>query len=403
MLRWHNRITFTRSDSEFVNTSLPVFLDYNSTTPVDPQVLQVMLPYLKEHFGNAASKTHAYGWMADEAIEMAREQAAALIGAEKQEIIFTSGSTESINMALKGMMEMHGKQKNHFITCKTEHRAVLDTCAWLEQQGMEITYLNVNSEGLMDMQQLNDSMKSNTLMVCLLFANNETGVVHPVGEIGKLCRERGIYFFTDATQAAGKLRIDVNEQGIDLLCISSHKIYGPKGAGLLFMRRRNPRITLAPLIHGGGHEKGLRSGTVNVPAIAGFGKACERAASQWFEDAQHTSLLRTKLEQALTENGMAFINGSIKMRLPNTTNLCFKNRSSAEFIKQFPQLAVATGSACTSAENKPSHVLSAMGLTDKESQSSIRFSIGRFTKVEEIELAISLIKNRLNEKTGGRN
>ncbi len=380
-----------------MNTGLPVFLDYNSTTPVDTRVLEAMLPFFKEHYGNAASKTHAYGWIADEAVEIAREQAALLIGAEKQEIIFTSGSTESFNLALKGMVEMHGREKNHLITCKTEHKAVLDTCTWLEKQGMGITYLNVNREGLIDLQQLSDAIKEKTLMVCIMFANNETGVIQPVDEIGKICREKGIYFFTDATQAAGKVRIDVDEQSIDLLCISSHKIYGPKGAGLLYVRRKNPRVTLAPLIHGGGHEKGLRSGTVNVPAVAGFGKACELAASSWFEDAQQSSTLRTKLEQALTENGMAFINGSTRTRLPNTANLCFKNVSSAEFIKLFPQLAVATGSACTSAENKPSHVLRAMGLTDKESQSSIRFSIGRFTKEEEIEFTINLIKSRLKD------
>lgn len=384
-----------------MNTGLPVFLDYNSTTPVDSRVLEVMLPYFKEHFGNAASKTHAYGWIADEAVEIAREQAAALIGAKKQEIIFTSGSTESINLALKGMAEVYGREKNHLITCKTEHKAVLDTCAWLEKHGVEITYLDVTREGLIDLPQLKNSIRENTLMVTVMFANNETGVIQPVNEIGKICREKGVYFFTDATQAAGKVRIEVNEQNIDLLSISSHKIYGPKGAGLLYVRRKNPRVTLAPLIHGGGHEKSLRSGTVNVPAVAGFGKACELAASSWFEDAQQNSTLRTKLEQALTENGMAFINGSIRTRLPNTTNLCFKNVSSAEFIKLFPQLAVATGSACTSSENKPSHVLRAMGLTDRESQSSVRFSIGRFTKEEEIEFTISLIKNKLKEYSDG--
>lgn len=382
-----------------MNSSLPVFLDYNATTPVDPLVLEVMLPYLKQHFGNAASKTHAYGWIADEAVEIAREQAAALIGADRQEIIFTSGSTESINLALKGMTERHGQQKNHLITCRTEHKAVLDTCQWLEQKGMEITYLNVNRDGLIDLHQLHDAIQNNTLLVSIMIANNETGVIQPTADIGKLCREKGVYFFTDATQAAGKLRIDVNEQCIDMLCISSHKIYGPKGAGLLYVRRKNPRVTLAPLLHGGGHENGLRSGTVNVPAITGFGKACELAAIHWMDEASHISKWRTHLEQALTENGMAFINGSIKSRLPNTTNLCFRNWSSAEFIKLFPQLAVAAGSACTSAENKPSHVLRAMGLSDKESQSSIRFSLGRFTKEEEIDQAINLIKNRLEEKS----
>ncbi len=380
-----------------MNTGLPVFLDYNSTTPVDPYVLEAMLPYFTERYGNAASKTHAYGWIADEAVEIAREQAAVLIGAEKQEIVFTSGSTESINVALKGMMEMHGKSKNHIITSKTEHKAVLDTCAWLELHGAKITYLEVNRDGLIDLQHLNEAVNENTLMVSIMFANNETGVIQPVSEIGKLCREKGIYFFTDATQAAGKVRVDVNEQCIDLLCISSHKIYGPKGSGLLYVRRKEPRVAISPIIHGGGHEKGLRSGTVNVPAIAGFGKACELAANKWFEEGQRFSQLRTKLEQALTDEGAAFINGSTRNRLPSTTNLCFKNVSSAEFIRMFPQLAVAAGSACTSSDNKPSHVLRAMGLTDKESQSSIRFSIGRFTKEEEIEFAVSLIRNKLKE------
>jgi cysteine desulfurase len=377
-----------------VKPATPVYLDYNATTPVDPQVLEAMLPYFSERFGNAASRTHAFGWIADEAVEIAREQAASLIGASKHEIIFTSGATESINLALKGMMEYHGKNKNHLITCKAEHKAVLDTCTWLEQNGYSVTYLDVNPEGLIDLHQLKDAIKENTLMVCLMFANNETGVIQPIEEVGRICHEKGVYFFTDATQAAGKVRLDVIDQNIDLMCISAHKMYGPKGAGLLYVRKRNPRVSLKPILHGGGHEKGLRSGTLNVPAIVGFGKACELASLQWFDESRRVSLLRSYFEQELTKNGNAFINGSIKSRLPNTSNLRFVKINSSEFIKTFPEIAVATGSACTSAENKPSHVLSAMGLSEKESQSSIRFSFGRFTNEEEIEFVLKLIKAR---------
>jgi cysteine desulfurase len=377
-----------------VKPATPVYLDYNATTPVDPQVLEAMLPYFSERFGNAASRTHAFGWIADEAVEIAREQAASLIGASKHEIIFTSGATESINLALKGMMEYHGKNKNHLITCKAEHKAVLDTCTWLEQNGYSVTYLDVNPEGLIDLHQLTDAIKENTLMVCLMFANNETGVIQPIEEVGRICHEKGVYFFTDATQAAGKVRLDVIDQNIDLMCISAHKMYGPKGAGLLYVRKRNPRVSLKPILHGGGHEKGLRSGTLNVPAIVGFGKACELASLQWFDESRRVSLLRSYFEQELTKNGNAFINGSIKSRLPNTSNLRFVKINSSEFIKTFPEIAVATGSACTSAENKPSHVLSAMGLSEKELQSSIRFSFGRFTNEEEIEFVLKLIKER---------
>ncbi len=378
-----------------MNNQLPVYLDYNATTPVDPRVTEAMLPYFTRHFGNAASRTHAYGWIADEAVEIAREKIAMLIGAEKREIVFTSGATESVNMALKGLFEMYGRQRPHLITCKTEHRAVLDTCRWLEQQGATITYLDVTPQGFIELKQLEEAINSQTLAVCIMLANNETGVIQPAEAIGEICQKKQVYFVSDGTQAVGKLRVDVKATGISLLCFSSHKIYGPKGIGALYVSRHQPHVSLAPLIHGGGHERGLRSGTLNVPAIAGFGKACELAASEWLQEAGRLSRLRTHLEQTLIADRQATVNGSTKDRLPNTSNLCFRNLTAAEFIRKFPMVAVATGSACTSASNEPSHVLMAMGLSKQQAQSSIRFSLGKFNTEEEIIRVASLIRSGL--------
>lgn len=372
--------------------SNPIYLDYNSTTPIDRRVLEKMLPYFTEKFGNAASKTHSYGWIAEGAVDTARQQAADLIGSTPDEIIFTSGSTEAINLAIKGVFENYSSKGNHVITCKTEHKAVLDTCKFLESKGATVTYLDVNRDGLMDIEQLNLSITKSTILICVMIANNETGVVQPIEQIGKIAKEKNILFFTDATQAAGKLRVDINELNVDMLCWSAHKIYGPKGTGALYVRRKNPRVTLASQIHGGGHERGMRSGTLNVPAIVGMGAACELASENLWDDGSRISKLRTRLEQALTENNNAFINGSTRNRLFNTTNICFKNISAADFIGKFKNISVATGSACTSAINEPSHVLRAMGLNDKEAQSSIRFSLGRLTTKEEIDNVIELIK-----------
>jgi cysteine desulfurase len=370
---------------------IPVYLDYNSTAPVDPMVLEKMIPYFSEKFGNAASKTHSFGWIAEEAVEHARTQVARLINSEKEEIIFTSGSTEAINLALKGVFENYSSKGNHIITVKTEHKAVLDTCSYLETKGAQITYLDVNREGIIDLNQLSNSITQSTILVSVMFANNETGVIQPIEEIGKICRQKKVLFFCDATQAAGKTRVDVNESQIDLMCISAHKLYGPKGIGAIYLRRKNPRVKPAPLIHGGGHEKGFRSGTLNVPAIVGFGEACESAEKKMWEEGERISKLRTLLEQSLVGLGNIFINGSIRNRLHNTTNISFKGVDSNALIPGIKDIAVATGSACTSASMEPSHVLKSMGLSDDLAHSSIRFSLGRFTTEEEIKFAIEKI------------
>ena len=367
---------------------LPVFLDYNSTTPVDPAVLEKMLPYFSEKFGNAASKTHSFGWIAEDAVDHAREKIANLIHSEKEEIIFTSGSTEAINLALKGISENYSSKGNHIITVKTEHKAVLDTCSYLETKGIEITYLDVDREGLIDLNQLNNAITQSTILVAVMFANNETGVIQPIEFIGKICREKEVFLFCDATQAIGKIRVDVNENCIDLMCISAHKFYGPKGIGALYIRRKNPRVKPASLLHGGGHEKGFRSGTLNVPAIVGFGEACEIAEKKMWEDSERISKLRTLLEQSITQSPNAFINGSIRNRLTNTTNITFKGMASGTMIRELKDIAIATGSACTSAIPEPSHVLRAMGLSNDDANSAIRFSLGRFTTEEEINFVI---------------
>ncbi|HKR07070.1 MAG TPA: IscS subfamily cysteine desulfurase [Bacteroidia bacterium] len=376
---------------------IPVYLDYNSTTPVDSLVLEKMIPYFSERFGNAASRTHSFGWIAEEAVDHAREQTARLINSEPGEIIFTSGSTEAINLALKGIFENYSSKGNHIITVRTEHKAVLDTCSCLEAKGAQITYLDVDRSGMIDLNHLSNSINESTILVSVMFANNETGVIQPIAETGRICKEKKVLFFCDATQAIGKTRVDVNEYQIDMLSISAHKFYGPKGTGALYIRRKNPRVKPAALIHGGGHEKEFRSGTLNVPGIVGFGEACEIAAKRMWEDNERISKLRTLLEQSLTKDGDAFINGSIKNRLPNTTNIAFKGINSGTFIKEIPDIAVATGSACTSAIPEPSHVLRAMGLSDEEANSSIRFSLGRFTSEEEIKFAIEKIKKISHE------
>lgn len=373
-----------------------IYLDYNSTTPVDDRVLQKMLPYFSNKFGNAASKTHSFGWGAEEAVEIAREQIAGFIGCEKEEIYFTSGSTEAINLALKGIYQSYQLIGRHIIAVKTEHKAVLDTCKYLEDPGAEISYLNVDRRGLISIDELKNSIKENTILVTVMFANNETGVIQPMKEIAKLCEEKNILFFSDTTQAAGKINFNVKDDGIHACCLSAHKIYGPKGIGALYVSRKKPRITLKAQIHGGGHERGLRSGTLNVPAIVGLGEACAIAQKQLWDDNIKLSRLRTFLEQALTETGKVFVNGDMRNRLPNTTNLLFKNFKSEDVIKKLNGIAVATGSACTSALPEPSHVLLAMGLTDDESYSSIRFSLGRFTTEEEITFTTQKMLSIIN-------
>jgi cysteine desulfurase len=377
---------------------LPVYLDYNATTPCDPVVLDTMMPYFNRHFGNAASRSHSYGWQAAEAVDLAREQVAQLINAEPNEIIFTSGATEACNLALKGVFETYSFKGNHIITCNIEHKAVLDSCKHLEKLGADVTYLQVKSDGTIDLDEYMNAFKAETILVAIMYANNEIGNIFPVEEMSKIARDKNVFFFSDATQAVGKIPVDVRKDGIDLLAFSSHKIYGPKGTGALYVRRKNPRVKLTAQIDGGGHEKGLRSGTLNVPAIAGLGKACEICRNEMDEDAVRIGQLRDKLENALLEIDSTFVNGNKKNRLPNVSNVSFKFVEGDAFITGFNKnIAVSSGAACTSATPEPSHVLTALGLEDELVHSSIRFSLGRFTTEEEIDYTIEEIKNTINK------
>jgi cysteine desulfurase len=372
----------------FCAVKTPVYLDYNATTPVDKRVLETMLPYFTEKFGNASSRTHSFGWVADDAVKNARQQVADLIHCLDQEIVFTSGATEAVNMAIKGVWNNYQSKGKHIIAVQTEHKAVLDSCKALEKQGAEITYLSVNGEGLIDPGELKNALRPETILVAVMYANNETGVIQPIKEIANFVHANNSFLFCDATQAVGKINIDVQDEHIDLMCLSAHKFYGPKGVGALYVRRKDPRVTLFPLIDGGGHERGLRSGTLNVTGIVGLGKACELAKQEMWDDSARISKLRTGLEQALCDLPNVFINGSAKHRLFNTTNICFHGIRSETLIGKLPNIAVAMGSACTSAIAEPSHVLKAMGLSDEDSYSSIRFSLGKYTTEEEIKTVI---------------
>ena len=374
----------------------PVYLDYNATTPVDKRVLEKMLPYFSEFFGNANSKTHSYGWLAEDAVKTARAQLTRLINCDASEIIFTSGATESINLAIKGVYNAYHKKGNHIVAVTTEHKAVLDCCASLQKQGAEITYLSVDREGLIDMQELKNALTDKTILVCIMLANNETGVIQNIAAAAEIIHQKNTLLLCDATQALGKIRVDVMESGIDLMPVSAHKMYGPKGAGALYRRRKNPRVTLTSLIDGGGHENGLRSGTLNVPGIIGLGEACALAENEQWNDAVRISKLRTKLEQNLIDLGNVFVNGSQKNRLPNVSNLCFTNVRAELFITKLPELAFSTGSACSSALPEPSHVLKAMGRADDAAYSSLRFSLGKYTTEEEIDFCIKKIAAALN-------
>jgi cysteine desulfurase len=374
----------------------PIYLDYNATTPVDEKVLQEMLPYFSQKFGNASSKTHAFGWLAADAVDLARERVAKLINAEKEEIIFTSGATESINLALKGVAAVYKQKGNHIVTVATEHKAVLDCCNSLEKNGFNITYLPVNNEGIVDIETLRNAITSSTILIAVMLANNETGVIQPIKKIADIAHEHNIIFISDATQAIGKMPVNVQDLAIDIMPLSAHKFYGPKGVGALFIRRKKPRVVLTPLIEGGGHEKNLRSGTLNVPGIAGMGKAAEMALSEINIYTEKIITLRNKLEAELLKIEGAKRNGS-NSRLPNTSNITFSGINSNELIKQFAaKLAVATGSACTSALPQPSHVLKAMGISDAEAYASIRFSLGKYTIAEEIDAAIKIVKEAIS-------
>jgi cysteine desulfurase len=371
---------------------LPIYLDHNATTPCDLRVVEAMLPYFTDHFGNAASRNHAFGWQAAEAVDYAREQVARLICAEPSEIIFTSGATEADNLAMKGVFEMYAGKGNHIITVSTEHKAVLDTCKHIEKMGGEITYLPVNTEGLIDLPALEAAIQPTTVLIAIMYANNETGVIQPVSEISAIARKHGILFFSDATQAVGKIPVDVNKDGIDLLAFSAHKIYGPKGTGALYVRRKNPRVKITAQIDGGGHEKGLRSGTLNVPGIVGFGKACELAGGQMDIEHTRTSALRNKLETALLQLVDSYVNGSREYRLPQVSNMSFKFVEGGALLAGISkEIAISSGSACTSASPEPSYVLKALGLEDDLAHSSIRFGVGRFTTEEEIDYTIEQV------------
>jgi len=373
-----------------------IYLDYNATTPVDKRVLETMLPYFSEKFGNAASHTHAAGWTAKRAIDDAREQVSKLINCDAQEIVFTSGATEAINLAIKGVYQTYSAKGKHIITYATEHSAVLDTCKYLESLGAEVDYLSVDGEGLPDLQLLKKTIREDTILVCAMYANNETGVIFPVKEIAAIVHEKKSIFFCDATQAVGKIMVDVQDDGIDLMCMSAHKIYGPKGVGALYIRRKNPRVTLTPLIHGGGHERGLRSGTLNVPGIVGLGKACAIAADEMWDDAQRLSMLRTLLEQSLIDLGSVFVNGSQKQRLAHVTNLAFAGIKADRLIALLPGIAISMGSACTSALPEPSHVIKAMG-RESLANSSVRFSLGKYTTEEEIKSVIAQVSDAVKK------
>ena len=351
-----------------------------------------MLPYFTENFGNAASRSHSYGWIAEEAVDFAREQVANLVGAETKEIIFTSGATEGVNLAIKGIFEMYSGKGNHIITVNTEHKAVLDTCKHIEKLGGEVTYLKVQNDGLIDLADLEASIKPSTVLISVMYANNETGVIQPIGEISAIARKHSVLFFTDATQAVGKIPVKVNDDGIDIMTFSAHKMYGPKGVGTLYVRRKNPRVRLTAQMDGGGHEKGMRSGTLNVPSIVGFGKASELCASE-IKETIRLSGLRNKLETALLELEEVYINGNIQHRLPHVSNISFKYVESEGLMMGFnKEVAVSSGSACTSASLEPSYVLKALRLDDDLAYSSIRFGLGRFTTEEEISYVIEKVK-----------
>ena len=371
---------------------LPVYLDYSATTPCDPQVVEAMLPYFTTKFGNAASKHHFFGWQAEEAVDIARERVAALVGAEEKEIVFTSGATEAVNLAIKGVFESYASKGAHIITTNIEHKAVLDTCKALEKKGAEVTYLPVNADGLITGQQVEEAIRPDTILIAVMYANNEIGTVMPIKEIGTIAKKNEVLFFTDATQALGKIPVDVMEDNIDLLSLSAHKFYGPKGVGALYVRRRSPRVRLTAQIDGGGHERGFRSGTLNVPGIVGMGKAAELAASKLTSERKRLAALRDKLEAGLLEIEETGVNGSRELRLPNVSNLWFRYAESQAIMMALKkELAVSSGSACTSASIEPSYVLKAIGLSDELAHSSLRFSLGRFTTEEEIEFILNKV------------
>lgn len=376
---------------------LPIYLDSNATTRMDPRVLEAMLPYFTENFGNAASRNHAFGWQAEEAVDYAREQIAALIGCSDKEIIFTSGATESNNLAIKGVAEMYASKGNHIITVNTEHKAVLDTCKHLEKNGIEVTYLSVGTDGLINLDEFRQAFTPRTILVSVMFANNETGVIQPIQELSRITHEHGALFHSDATQAVGKVPVLVDTHGIDLMSFTAHKMYGPKGIGALYVRRKNPRVKVTAQIDGGGHERGMRSGTLNVPGIVGFGKACEICRLEMETETARLSAMRDHLQTELLKLEESYVNGSIEHRLPHVTNMSFKYVEGEGLIMGVKDLAVSSGSACTSASLEPSYVLKNLGLSDDLAHSSLRFGLSRYTTDEEIEFAIQCVTKAVNQ------
>jgi len=376
----------------------PIYLDHNATTPCDPRVVEAMIPYFTNNFGNAASRNHSFGWAAEEAVDYAREQVAKLIGADPKEIIFTSGATEGDNLAIKGVFEMYASKGNHIITCNIEHKAVLDTCKHIEKEGGEVTYLKVKDNGLIDLAELEAAIKPNTILIAIMYANNEIGTIMPMKEISAIARKHGVLVFSDATQAVGKIPVDVNKDGIDLLAFTAHKMYGPKGVGALYVRRKNPRVKVTAQIDGGGHERGMRSGTLNVPGIVGFGKACEICLNEMEEETARVSKLRDKLQTELLKVEESYLNGDKEYKLPHVTNISFKYVEGEGLMMGFNKnIALSSGSACTSASLEPSYVLKALGLGDDLAHSSLRFGLGRFTTEEQIDFTIEQVTNTVNK------
>jgi cysteine desulfurase len=378
--------------------SFPIYLDHNATTPCDPRVVEAMIPYFTNNFGNAASRNHSFGWQAEEAVDYAREQVAKLIGADPKEIIFTSGATEADNLAIKGIFEMYASKGNHIITCNIEHKAVLDTCKHIEKEGGEVTYLKVRDNGLIDLVELEAAIKPTTILIALMYANNEIGTIMPMKEISAIAKKKGILVFSDATQAVGKIPVDVNKDGIDLMAFTAHKMYGPKGVGALYVRRKNPRVKVTAQIDGGGHERGMRSGTLNVPGIVGFGKACAICMNEMEEETKRVTKLRDKLQTELLKIEESYLNGDKEHKLPHVTNISFKYVEGEGLMMGFNKnIALSSGSACTSASLEPSYVLKALGLGDDLAHSSLRFGLGRFTTEEQIDYTIEQVTNTVNK------
>ncbi len=378
--------------------NFPIYLDHNATTPCDPRVVDAMIPYFTNNFGNAASRNHPFGWAAEEAVDYAREQVAKLIGADPKEIIFTSGATEGDNLAIKGVFEMYASKGNHIITCNIEHKAVLDTCKHIEKEGGEVTYLKVKDNGLVDLAELEAAIKPTTILIAIMYANNEIGTINPMKEISAIAKKHGVLVFSDAVQAVGKIPVDVNKDGIDLMAFTAHKMYGPKGVGALYVRRKNPRVKVTAQMDGGGHERGMRSGTLNVPGIVGFGKACEICMNEMEEETKKVSKLRDKLQTELMKVEESYLNGDKDHKLPHVTNISFKYVEGEGLLMGFNKnIALSSGSACTSASLEPSYVLKALGLGDDLAHSSLRFGLGRFTTEEQIDYTVEQVTNTVNK------